>query len=1452
MKTKFATLLLCLLFLIGVNGLIACNGCKMGTPSQSGSSNMESTIEESNSTNDGTSNENSSTNGNTSSGESTGDTTSPYDEYFTFVLQDDNTYGLQQVDTAKAPETVTIPSTYKDKPVTAILDFAFSNCINVKVVIIPESVVKIGISVFIGCANLNCIEVNENNQYFTSINGNLYNKDASIIIQYAIGKLDTEFAIPDSVTVIGFSAFANCSNLTKVIFNINLITIEDNAFENCTNLIRVFISINVISIGDYAFRGCTSLIVAVIPQSVITIGINVFLNCSTDIYVENKEDIPTDWNNNWNGSTGNLYLDCSSIKTTTDGWVYTKYNLTVIIIAYVGIETEVTIPDKIEDTTVTQIGSGAFYGNTTVIKVNISINVTHIGSYAFAGCVSIIYIVIPENVVYVGINIFLNCSTDIYVENKEDIPTDWNNNWNGSTGNLYLGCSSIKTTTDGWVYTKYNLTVIIIAYVGIETEVTIPDKIEDTTVTQIGSGAFYGNTTVIKVNISINVTHIGSYAFAGCTSIVYIVIPKNVEKIEANVFVNCENISIFIQSNVKPDDWNDEWNGSNGYVEWEENETIDSNLIYKKVDNEIHIIDYTGNATEITIPKMIEGYPVTHIDAYAFENCTTLGKVILPIGLLYIGEYAFHNCTSLKKVVVPETIEKVSYLAPNAFWGSSLEYTEYGGGNYMGSKTNPYAVLAVANNVSNFEFHKDTRVIFPYAFQNCYNITSVVIPDSVLYLGCYAFVNCRGLTSATIPNSVLRIEEATFSGCTSLKEVTLGNSIVSIGDEAFYGCSGLTEIIIPDSVIEIGVYAFGGCGLTNVVIGNGITSIGEASFWGCNNLESIVIPSSVNLIGDMAFEYCYSITAIYYKGTEEDWNKIVIGYLYDSNFTRATRYYYSETEPTTSGNYWHYDENGEIVVWEYVAPTHTDYSYFTFTELSDGTYGIAAKDVNNMPSEVILPSTYNGKAVTIIEANAFSGCSKLTSITIPDSITSIGEDAFYNCSSLTEITLPFVGASKSATGYQSVFGYIFGYTRRSSSSAITNATYQYYVYKDNYYYHYYIPNSLKKVTITGDNINGGFYNCSRLTSITIGNSVTSIGKNAFKYCSSLTSVTIGNGVTSIGENAFEDCTSLTSITIPDSVTSIGERAFYDCSSLTSVTIGNSVASIGDWAFCECSSLTSVVIPDSVTSIGSSAFSSCSRLTSVTIPDSVTLIGSSAFRNCSSLTSVTIGNGVTSIGYWAFYNCSSLTKIVIPNSVTSIGDWAFFGCSSLTKVNYLGTIDQWAQIEFDGSDSNPTYYAKNLYINNKLVTEVNLTTATKISSYAFEWCSSLTSVTIGNSVTSIGQEAFYYCSKLTSITIGNSVTSIGQEAFFNCSSLTSVTIGNSVTSIGKDAFLYCTNLKTVYYNGTKEDWNKIAIDNTNNYNSYLINATRYYSETEPTTSGKYWHYVNGVPTPWIKP
>ena len=386
-----------------------------------------------------------------------------------------------------------------------------------------------------------------------------------------------------------------------------------------------------------------------------------------------------------------------------------------------------------------------------------------------------------------------------------------------------------------------------------------------------------------------------------------------------------------------------------------------------------------------------------------------------------------------------------------------------------------------------------------------------------------------------------------------------------------------------------------------------------------------------------------------------------------------------------------------------------------------------------------------------------------------------------------------------------------------------------------------IPESVKyeDVNYSVTYISLAFYNCKGLTSVTIPNSVTTIGNDAFHGCTGLTSVTIPNSVTSIGNGAFERCTGLTSVTIPSG--EIGKNAFEDCEGLTSVIVGDGVTYIGKNAFADCSNLASIVIGRGVSSIeGADVFYGCTSLisidvaeeniyytsvddvlftkdmttlvyyplaknaTSYSIPNGVTSIGKRAFGNCNSLTSVTFANSIISIGDYAFFECSGLTSVIIPDNVTTIGEFAFYGTPWNDNLPdgliYLGKV----------------LYRYNGKINNTGI-EIEKGTVS-ICPRAFYCQSGLTSVTIPNSVTTIGGMAFSNCTGLTSVTIPNGVTTIGEEAFAYCTELTTVTFPNSIISIGSGAFKQ-TKLTDVYCYAEKVP--KITLDVI--YSYYTLNV-----------------------------
>ena len=755
-------------------------------------------------------------------------------------------------------------------------------------------------------------------------------------------------------------------------------------------------------------------------------------------------------------------------------------------------------------------------------------------------------------------------------------------------------------------------------------------------------------------------------------------------------------------------------------------------------DGRVKITGYNGGAETVVIPDTIDGKSVTSIGRRAFEGCTNLKSITIPNSVTEMGRRAFSGCSSLIGIAIPDSVTEIGKYAFDGCKSlTSITIpdgvTSIGDGAFYNCSS--LTEIKVASENSNYVsvngvlYNKDKTTIICYPAGKKGN--NYKIPDGVTKVGSSAFIGCSSLTSITIPNSVTEIGYSVFEGCTNLKSITIPNGVTSIGDSAFEDCTSLKSITIPNSVTSIGDSAFEDCtSLTSITIPNGVTSIGDSAFEGCTSLTSITIPNSVTSIGFGAFIGCSSLTSI----TIPD-SVTCIG---DSAFNGCTSL-----------------------------------------------------------TSITIPDS-----VTSIGESAFSGCSSLASITIPDSVMSIGNDAFHECSSLTSITIP--------NSVTSIGDYAFlGCSRLTAIDVNT----------DNKDY-----TSVNGVLFYNDKTIICYPAGKKGNNYKIPDGVTSICRYAFSGCTSLTSITIPDSVTEIGGSAFENCSSLTSITIPDSVTSIGIGAFVGCSSLTSIMIPDNVTYIGGAVFADCSSLTEIKVStqnakyvsvngvlynkdkttimcypagkkdknykilDGVTEICTSAFNGCSSLTSITIPDSVTEIGVSAFSGCSSLTGITIPDSVTRIDMSTFRGCSSFTSITIPDNVTYIDIWAFNGCTGLTAIDVKAGNNNYTSV--NGVLFNKDKTELICYPAGKTDKSYNIPSCvTNVGGWAFDGCTSLTSITIPDSVTEIDWSAFEGCTSLTSITIPDSVTEIGWSAFEGCTSLKSITIPSSVTSIGKNAFGY---------------------------------------------------------------
>ena len=579
-----------------------------------------------------------------------------------------------------------------------------------------------------------------------------------------------------------------------------------------------------------------------------------------------------------------------------------------------------------------------------------------------------------------------------------------------------------------------------------------------------------------------------------------------------------------------------------------------------------------------SIRTIIINEGVTSIGVNAFCDCYNITSVTIPNSITSIGNHAFGGCRGLTSVTIPNGVTSIGDYAFSSCSGLTsiiIPNCVTSIGNCAFLYCNSLTSVTIGNSVTSIENG---------AFSYCNSLTSVTIPNSVINIGDSTFYNCSSLDSITIPNSVTSIGDYAFYNCSSLTSVTIGNSVSNIGDYAFYGCSGLTSVIIPSSVIGIGLYAFYGCSeLTSVTILNGVRGISNSAFGNCNRLTSVTIPNSVVVIGFDAFKGCSGLTSIAIPNSRAS---ICNGAFSDCSSLISVSI------------------NSKFDV------SHNYTPYFNFSTI-----------FGSQVTEYIL-----GDSVTSIGDYAFYGCSGLTSVTLPNSVSSrssIGQSAFNGCRGLTSITIP--------NGVWSI-----GDSAFYNCQGLKSVT---------------IPNSVTEIR------GCAFYGCRGLTSVTIPINVRDIGDRAFNYCG-LRSV-LWNAISCLNESVsmlnesrspFAECSNLSSFVFGDSVQSIPVCLCFDIGNLKSVAIGESVTSIGNAAFSACYGLTSVTIGNSVTNIGDYAFYGCSGLTSITIPPSVTNIGYSAFYDCSLLDTICLESLTPpQLEYQAFYNTSSSLHIYIPCS-----------------------------------------------------------------------------------------------------------------------------------------------------------------------------------------------------------
>lgn len=1119
--------------------------------------------------------------------------------------------------------------------------------------------------------------------------------------------------------------------------------IADKAFFKSSSITAVKSTKNVIMIGDNAFEGCASITYISISESVANIGMDSFKNCS------GIENLTVAKQNNKYSSVDNCLIDGES--------------KTLIL----GCKNSIIPTDK---DIVTCIGSGAFSRCVGLESINIPNNITDIGNGAFINCLNLNEITIP----FVGAG------------NDEIEYTHFG---------YIFGAESYEKNSD---YIPYSLKNVVIS--GGD---------------DIDSGAFYKCDGIAKVSISASIKTIGEMAFEGCNSLQEVVFGDNCSLfcINDNAFLGCKSLeSISIPESVTEI-------GEKAFYACESLGEIEIIGSIKQISEEM----FSGclNLISVTIPDS-----VVEISSMAFYNCSGLKQVLIGKKVEQIGDSAFFGCAALSSIRIPENVKCIG---TNVFRNCEIlkiycEVVSKPSGwssNWNSGCPNiwdfNYEYVVRDNYVYLTEYNgKSTDIIIPSEIDGYSvvdfgttfrgkDITSIIVPDSVLSIASGAFFGCANLESIAIPfvGNEIKTENDTYqhplgyifgttsySGATAVEQYYYGSSTSITTHNTYYIPSVLKNVTVTGGNILYG--AFYNCtNLIDVLLPENLSEIGDYAFYNCGKVSTINLPDSIDAIGSYAFYGC-SARIVWGEGTQ-------ITELGERSFSGYNGVEIAIPNSVTDIGYYAFHESTADIVWGDM-PQITQIGAYAFSGYKGEIFAIpdSVEEIgDNAFSECSnITGITMSKRLTIIGENAFSMCSSLLGITIPEGVETIGAHAFENCRNMLNAYIPISVENMGEKAFMNcnslqeigceTIQRPLKWDVNWSGGNDNIVEWGYWLVKAGYKYDV-IDNEIYLKEYTGNEVRieipaeigdlsvvdfGDIFSNSQIKSVVIPDSIRNIAKGAFAGCAELNEVIIEDGVMVIGEGAFAYCSNLVNITIPASVKGIGDYAFCDCTNLAEIMIGKGVSEIGSGVFDGCNALEMIEI-DRGNIVYYSAGNNC-------IIESAT---NTLIRGCKGSG---IPDGVIHIGDSAFYNCMYMTEIIIPNSVISIGRAAFALCSGLTGITIPDSV-------------------------------------MTIGENAFIYCRGLRNVTIGNKVKSIGSKAFGECELLVNVDIPGNDTKVGDDVFYGCKGMASATIAAGVSKMGVGVFRFCNNLAKIYCEDEvkPEGWDNLWIDGDSN----TINNTK---------------------------
>ena len=923
--------------------------------------------------------------------------------------------------------------------------------------------------------------------------------------------------IPDSigdypVIAIADEAFENCS-FTKLVIGNNVETIGEYAFQRCMGMTSVTFGSKLTTIGKRAFSQCHSLTEVRIPSSVTTIGTDAF---------------------HYTVGLGGIWVDAENPAYSSDdrGVLFNK-DKTLLIQAPNLLCDTYAIPDS-----VLKVENYAFFNCSSLKAVTIADSVKALGDGAFDAS-GIETVTLGNGLTSIDSSAFSSCNNLQY--NTFD-----NCYYLGTANNPYFALikKSSASITNVVIHSQTKLIGSgSFSYNSELTEVTFPSGIRS-----IGNSAFNGCSKLTTLNgtvFSKDLEYIGKYAFYGCPSLTAVPIPAATTYIGPYAFANCPNLTgIWVDASNSalcsdeqgvlydkhktvlmqaPTSLSGTYAIPDGVIRIESSAfygcgglagisipngvtDIGNSAFYKcigltaiNIPDSVTSIGSTAfyecqSLKDITLPKHL-----TALGSMAFYKCTALTEIMIPSGITSIANQTFQDCTALKKVGIPNSITKIQ---TNAFRNcTGLETAVYCGTQAQWDAITFAGTDTYLSNAAKVIHGAGTVGSCPYCATDWgiygENITWTLTSDGLLTLSgsgpmsnnSRPFQSNEKIKEVVIEDGITTVGGSAFSGCRNIERVSLPTTLTTIELQAFYACSGLKEISFPNNLTTIESSAFAYCkSLPAVTIPRKVTSIGNQAFSDCTALETVKVYGQLGSVAQKLFYNCIGLTSVSLPASIVSIEK-----------------------------YAFYNCAGlELLT---VPAAVTEIGEYAF-------YGCAGMEQVNF-----------GTALSKIGQLAFYGCKKLTALTFPNSLTYIGVRAFENCTGLEKVTF--------GTGLQQIDQDAFCYCEALTQVHITDlaAWCQVQFGKTDSYGYGYKTNPLdyaKSLYLNGELLRELVLPCN-------------VSANTFRNCTNIVSVTIPQSVTSIGQNAFYNCKNL------NHILHIGSRQDY-----TAIVMNTGLPGVYTW------------------------------------------------------------------------------------------------------------------------------------------------------------------------------------------------------------------------------------------------------------------------------------------------